>query len=64
MLSKPFVLLVSYWFSRYNAKEHPIAFHKADDLGKAPKKLAASGPAPDLEEAYEVGLSCTPPLLA
>ena len=39
---------------RYNSKDHPIAFHKAQDLGKAPKKIAAAGPAPDLEEAYEV----------
>ena len=38
---------------RYNSSEHPIAFHKALDLGKVPKKLAG-GPAPDLEEAYEV----------
>ncbi|KAF8994582.1 replication factor RFC1 C terminal domain-containing protein [Cyathus striatus] len=36
---------------KYNAKEHPIPFHKAQDLGKAPKKLAG-GPAPDLEEAF------------
>ncbi|KAF4616049.1 hypothetical protein D9613_011358 [Agrocybe pediades] len=36
---------------KYNAAEHPIPFHKAQDLGKAPKKLAG-GPAPDLEEAY------------
>lgn len=33
--------------------EHPIPFHKAQDLGKVPKKLAG-GPAPDIEEAYEV----------
>lgn len=39
--------------SRYNASEHPIAFHKAEDLGKASKKLAPL-PVPDLEEAYEV----------
>ncbi|KAK7696549.1 hypothetical protein QCA50_001207 [Cerrena zonata] len=39
---------------KYNAKDHPIAFHRADDLGKAAKKIAAAGPAPDLEEAYEV----------
>ncbi|CAL1702003.1 unnamed protein product [Somion occarium] len=39
---------------KYNAKEHPIAFHKAEDLGKAAKKIAAPGPAPDLEEAVEV----------
>ncbi|KAF8624173.1 hypothetical protein AX15_006010 [Amanita polypyramis BW_CC] len=38
---------------KYNSSEHPIAFHKAQDLGKAPKR-PASGPAPDLEEAYEV----------
>ena len=36
---------------RYNATEHPIPFHKAQDLGKIPKKLVG-GPAPDLEEAY------------
>ncbi|CAA7269165.1 unnamed protein product [Cyclocybe aegerita] len=36
---------------KYNSSEHPIPFHKAQDLGKAPKKLAG-GPAPDLEEAY------------
>ena len=33
---------------RYNSTEHPIAFHKALDLGKAPKKLPG-GPAPDSE---------------
>ncbi|KIJ58854.1 hypothetical protein HYDPIDRAFT_163015 [Hydnomerulius pinastri MD-312] len=38
---------------KYNASEHPIPFHKATDLGKAPKKLAG-GPAPDLEEAFDV----------
>ncbi|KDR74292.1 hypothetical protein GALMADRAFT_71171, partial [Galerina marginata CBS 339.88] len=36
---------------KYNSTEHPIPFHKAQDLGKVPKKLAG-GPAPDLEEAY------------
>ncbi|KAF8663971.1 hypothetical protein AX14_006802, partial [Amanita brunnescens Koide BX004] len=36
----------------YNSTEHPITFHRALDLGKAPKKLAG-GPAPGLEEAYE-----------
>jgi replication factor C subunit 1 len=39
--------------SSYNASDHPIAFHKAADLGKAPKKLAG-GPAPDLEEVFDV----------
>ena len=38
---------------RYNSKDHPVPFHKAQDLGKLPKKLDA-GPAPDLEEAYDV----------
>ena len=38
---------------KYNAGDHPIAFHKATDLGKA-KKIAAAGPAPDLEEAFDV----------
>ncbi|KAF6743059.1 purine nucleotide binding protein [Ephemerocybe angulata] len=37
---------------KYNAGDHPIPFHKATDLGKAPKKLAA-GPAPDIEDAFE-----------
>jgi len=36
---------------KYNASEHPIPFHRAQDLGMAPKKLAG-GPAPDLEEVY------------
>ncbi|KAL4067185.1 replication factor RFC1 C terminal domain-containing protein [Scleroderma yunnanense] len=38
---------------RYNASEHPIAFHRAVDLGKIPRKLGG-GAAPDLEEAYDV----------
>ncbi|EIM85335.1 DNA replication factor C large subunit [Stereum hirsutum FP-91666 SS1] len=38
---------------KYNAREHPIPFHKAQDLGKIPKKLQG-GPAPDLEEAFDV----------
>ncbi len=40
---------------RYNSQDHPIPFHKAQDQGKIPKKLA-SGPAPDLEEAFDVRL--------
>ncbi|KAI0637521.1 replication factor RFC1 C terminal domain-containing protein [Trametes polyzona] len=39
---------------KYNSRDHPVAFHKAEALGKAPKKLAAVGPAPDLEEAFDV----------
>ncbi|KAG6332752.1 hypothetical protein ID866_6335 [Astraeus odoratus] len=38
---------------KYNSSDHPIAFHRAIDLGKAPKKLSG-GPAPDLEEAYDM----------
>ncbi|KAI6117459.1 replication factor RFC1 C terminal domain-containing protein [Pisolithus croceorrhizus] len=38
---------------RYNAGEHPIAFHKAVDLGKVPKKITG-GTVPDLEEAFEL----------
>jgi hypothetical protein len=38
---------------KYNSQDHPIPFHKAQDLGRAPKKLAG-GPAPDLEEAFDV----------
>ena len=40
---------------KYNSQDHPIPFHKAQDLGKVPKKLAG-GPAPDLEEAFDVRL--------
>ncbi|CCM04947.1 uncharacterized protein FIBRA_07144 [Fibroporia radiculosa] len=39
---------------KYNSRDHPIPFHKAQDLGKIPKKLAAAGPMPDLEEAIDV----------
>ncbi|KAJ8516409.1 hypothetical protein ONZ45_g6270 [Pleurotus djamor] len=39
---------------KYNAGEHPIPFHKAVDLGKAPKKLASAGPAPDIEDAFDL----------
>ncbi|KAI0301881.1 replication factor RFC1 C terminal domain-containing protein [Multifurca ochricompacta] len=38
---------------KYNTRDHPIPFHKAQDLGRVPKKLAG-GPAPDLEEAFDV----------
>lgn len=40
---------------RYNSSDHPIPFHKATDLGKAPKKLAVEQ-VPDLEEAFDVSL--------
>lgn len=43
--------------SRYNSRDHPIAFHKAETLGKVPKKLASAGPAPDLEEAFDVSMA-------
>ncbi|KAL1939716.1 hypothetical protein VTO73DRAFT_9749 [Trametes versicolor] len=39
---------------KYNSRDHPIAFHKAETLGKVPKKLASAGPAPDLEEAFDI----------
>jgi len=42
-------------YFRYNTSDHPIPFHKAQDLGKPPKKLAAEA-VPDLEEAYDVSL--------
>jgi len=41
---------------RYNNTEHPIPFHKATDLGKVPKKFAG-GPAPDLEDIFDVSIS-------
>ncbi|KAI6113351.1 replication factor RFC1 C terminal domain-containing protein [Pisolithus croceorrhizus] len=37
----------------YNAGEHPFAFHKAVDLGRAPKRIPG-GTVPDIEEAFEV----------
>jgi len=40
---------------KYNAREHPIPFHKSQDLGKVPKKIAGD-PAPDLEEAFDLDL--------
>lgn len=43
-------------FDRYNAQEHPIPFHKASDLGKAPKKIAGAGSAPDIEDAFDVSI--------
>jgi replication factor C subunit 1 len=43
-----------FFFDRYNATEHPIPFHRAQDLGKIPKKLTGGAP-PDLEEAYVRG---------
>jgi len=39
---------------RYNSGDHPIAFHK-QEFGKPPKKIsAAEGPAPDIEDAFDV----------
>ena len=35
---------------KYNQHDHPIAFHRAQELGKPAKKII-SGPAPDLEDA-------------
>ena len=49
--------------TRYNSRDHPVAFHKAEALGKAPKKLAATGPAPDLEEAFDVRALNTEPVV-
>ncbi|KAI8984816.1 replication factor RFC1 C terminal domain-containing protein [Trametes punicea] len=43
---------------KYNSRDHPVAFHRAENLGKVPKKLAAVGPAPDLEEAFDVSTHC------
>ena len=40
-------------FVRYNATDHPVAFHKAQDFGKAPKKIANDA-APDLEDVFDV----------
>ncbi|KAG6878672.1 hypothetical protein C0992_007686 [Termitomyces sp. T32_za158] len=37
---------------KYNSSEHPIPFHKGQNIGK-PKKLATE-PLPDLEEAYDL----------
>ena len=48
--------MCSWKLLRYNASEHPIPFHKAQDLGKVPKKLAG-GSVPDIEDAYDVSQS-------
>ena len=53
MLTHSVLLLKALTPPRYNSREHPVPFHKAQDLGKLPKKLTAE-PAPDLEEAYDV----------
>jgi hypothetical protein len=37
---------------RYNATDHPIAFHRGNDLGPI-KKIAAKD-VPDIEEAFDV----------
>ncbi len=42
---------------KYNSRDHPIPFHKAQDLGKVPKKLPG-GPMPDIEEAFDVSTCC------
>ena len=57
-LTKKWVIYSTYEGSvligdgRYNTRDHPIVYHR-QDLGKVPKKLAG-GPAPDLEEAFDV----------
>ncbi|KIY43891.1 DNA replication factor C, large subunit [Fistulina hepatica ATCC 64428] len=38
---------------KYNSRDHPIPFHKAQDLGKKAKKIP-SGAVPDIEDAFEV----------
>ncbi|KAG8981914.1 hypothetical protein FRC05_000056 [Tulasnella sp. 425] len=38
---------------KYNSSDHPVAFHKATLFGTKAKAIAA-GPAPDVEDAYDV----------
>jgi len=38
---------------KYNAKEHPIPFHKSADLGVKPTKKIAKGEVPDLEDVFD-----------
>ncbi|KAG8986678.1 hypothetical protein FRB90_003852 [Tulasnella sp. 427] len=38
---------------KYNTTDHPVAFHKATLFGTKAKTIAA-GPAPDVEDAYDV----------
>lgn len=40
-------------YFRYNAADHPIAFHRGADLG--PIKVIAAKDVPDIEEAFDVG---------
>ncbi|KAI0031291.1 replication factor RFC1 C terminal domain-containing protein [Vararia minispora EC-137] len=54
MLKKISTATKTSFTRKYNAKEHPVAYHKAQDLGKVPKRIADAGPAPDLEEAFDV----------
>jgi hypothetical protein len=42
---------INHSHSRYNSRDHPVPFHKAQDLGKVPKKIATDT-VPDLEEAF------------
>jgi replication factor C subunit 1 len=42
---------------RYNASEHPLPFHKGADGGKVKRLAGAGGPAPDLEDAFDVRVS-------
>lgn len=39
---------------KYNSSEHPIAYHKGDNLGKVPKRLGTVGEKPDLEDAFDM----------
>ncbi|KAI0915526.1 hypothetical protein AcW1_004031 [Taiwanofungus camphoratus] len=54
ILKKVSTATKSSFTKKYNSRDHPIPFHKAQDLGKAPKKIAAAGPLPDLEEALDI----------
>lgn len=44
--------MMLHW-GRYNASDHPIAFHRGQDLSGGPKKIVA-GAAPDIEDAFVV----------
>jgi replication factor C subunit 1 len=48
------ILSYSDVYDRYNSSEHPIAFHKASELGLKTTKKIAKGEVPDVEEAIDL----------
>ena len=47
-------IALSFFKNRHNTSEHPIPFHKAQDLGKIPKKLDTCGELVNFFSRYSV----------